>query len=176
MPLPFVEIQIVAVATLINVSVANKSCKVALKTLWNVSLCLKYNISDQARSQDLEKGGGFFERVRKVQTTLIQIFIGLESVWHGLSENWDKISRKFKRFFSPKTGGLQKKRSLPKLSLISRPKLQKKRSSPKLSLIFRPNSKIQMLFHTASQHLLHDFGTQFPLGGGLFSIFYQKSS
>ena len=39
------------------------------------------------RSQDLEKGGGFFERVRKVQTTLTQIFIVLESVSHGLSEN-----------------------------------------------------------------------------------------
>ena len=41
----------------------------------------------QARSQDLEKGGGFFERVRKVQTTLTRIFIVLESVSHGLSEN-----------------------------------------------------------------------------------------
>ena len=65
----------------------------------------------QARSQDLEKGG-FFERVRKAQTTLTQIFIVLESVSHGLPENWDGISRKarkFKRFFCPKTGGLQKK-------------------------------------------------------------------
>ena len=33
--------------------------------------------------------------------------------------------------------------------------------------IFRPNS----FFHTESPHLLHNFGTQFPLGGGLFSIF-----
>ena len=43
----------------------------------------------QARSQDLEKGGGggFFERVRKVQTTSTRIFIALESVSHGLSEN-----------------------------------------------------------------------------------------
>ena len=40
----------------------------------------------QVRSQDLEKGG-FFERVRKVQTTLTRIFIVLESVSHGLSEN-----------------------------------------------------------------------------------------
>ena len=49
----------------------------------------------QARCQDLEKGGGgFFERVRKVQTTLTRIFIVLESVSHGLSENWDGISRK----------------------------------------------------------------------------------
>ena len=58
-----------------------------------------------------KRGGGFFERVRKVQTTLTRIFIALESESHGLSENWDEISRKawkFKRFFSPKTGGLQK--------------------------------------------------------------------
>ena len=67
------------------------------------------------------KRGGFFERVRKVQTTLTRIFIVLESVSHGLSENWDKISRKaqkFKGFFRPKSGDLQKKRSLLKLRLI----------------------------------------------------------
>ena len=50
-------------------------------------------MSVQACSQDLEKGGGggggFFERVSKVQTTLTRIFIVLESVSHGLSENWD---------------------------------------------------------------------------------------
>ena len=60
------------------------------------------------------KGGeGFFERVKKVQTTLTWIFIVLESVSHGLSENWDGIfrkARKFKRCFSPRTGGLQKKK------------------------------------------------------------------
>ena len=71
-------------------------------------------------------GGGFFERVRKVQTTLTRIFIALESESHGLSDrklrrNFSE-ARKFQRFFSPKTGGLQKK----------------KRSSPKLRLIFRP--------------------------------------
>ena len=41
----------------------------------------------QARSQDLEKGGGYFERVRSVQTTLTRIFIDLKSVSDGLSEN-----------------------------------------------------------------------------------------
>ena len=72
---------------------------------------------NQARSQDLEKGGGggggYFERVRKVKTTLTRIFIVLESVSHGLFENGDEISRKarkFKRFFRPKSGGLQKKK------------------------------------------------------------------
>ena len=34
-----------------------------------------------------KRGGGFFERVRKEQTTLTRIFIVLESVSHGLSEN-----------------------------------------------------------------------------------------
>ena len=33
------------------------------------------------------KRGGFFERVRKVQTALTRIAIVLESVSHGLSEN-----------------------------------------------------------------------------------------
>ena len=70
----------------------------------------------QAFSQDLEKGGDFFERVRKVQMmTLTRIFIVVESVSHGLSENWDGISRKARklnRFFRPKTGGLQKKNEI----------------------------------------------------------------
>ena len=60
-------------------------------------------------------GGGYFERVRKVQTTLTRIFIVLESVSHGLSENSDEISRKarkFERFFRPKSGGLQKKKKV----------------------------------------------------------------
>ena len=70
-------------------------------------------------------------------------------------------NRKFKRFFGPKTGGLQKK---------------KKRSSPKLQLIFRPKSEMQTLFHAESRHVLHNFSTQFPLGGGLFSIFHHQKS
>ena len=42
----------------------------------------------QVRSQDLVKGGGgYFERVRKVQTTLTRIFIVIESESHGLSQN-----------------------------------------------------------------------------------------
>ena len=48
-----------------------------------------------------------------MQTTLTRILIVLESVSHGLSENSDEISRKarkFKGFFRPKSGGLQKKK------------------------------------------------------------------
>ena len=72
----------------------------------------RYTYHLQVRSQDLEKGGGYFERVRKVQTTLTRIFIVLESVSNGLSENSDEISRKARKFegiFRPKSGGLQKK-------------------------------------------------------------------
>ena len=53
--------------------------------------------------------------MRSVQTTLTRIIIVLESVTHGLSENWDEISRKalkFKGFLRPKSGGLQKKKGL----------------------------------------------------------------
>ena len=141
----------------------------------------------QARSQDLKIGGGFFERVRKLQTTLTRIFIVLESESHGLSENWDGISRKtrkFKRFFSPnqvisppKKKGLHRnwdgffgqnrkfRRFFSPNQVISPP--QKKRSSPKLSRIFQPKSENQTLFQAESWHLLHNFGTQFPLGGCL---------
>ena len=90
----------------------------------------------QARSQDLEKGGGggYFESVRSEQTTLTGIFIDLEAISDGLPENRDEISRKarkFNAFFRPKSGDLQKK---------------KKRSSPKLRVIFRPKSEFQRFF------------------------------
>ena len=129
-------------------------------------------------------GGGFFDRVRKVQTTLTRIFIVLESVSHKKLGN--------QTFFQPKIRwSPKKKRSSPKLRLIFRPeseiqtflqpknrwspkKKKKKRFSPKLRLIFRPKLEIQTFFPTASRDLLHNFGTQFPLGGGLFSIFHQK--
>ena len=51
---------------------------------------------------------------------------------------------------------------------------KKKRSTPKLSLIFRPESEIQTLFHAESRHLHHNFGTQFPLGGGAVFNFSPK--
>ena len=125
------------------------------------------------------KGGGYFERVRKVQTTLTRIFIVLESVSHGFSENSDEISRKFEGFFRPKSGGLQKKKkkSSPKLRLIFQPeseiqrffppkirwspkKKKKKRSWQELRLLFRPNSEIQTFE-----------GGLFSYGGGYFQFF-----
>ena len=132
----------------------------------------------------MEKGGGgYFERVRKVQTTLTQIFIVLESVSHGLSENSDEISRKarkFEGFFRPKSDGLQKKKVFAEIEsdfsaeirnsevfsaqyqVVSKKKKKKKRASPKLRLIFRTNSQI------------HTFvGGCFPMGGTTFN-FSQK--
>ena len=47
---------------------------------------------------------------------------------------------------------------------------KKERSSPKLRLIFRPKSEIQTFFRTASRDLLHNFGTQFRLGGAVFNF------
>ena len=110
--------------------------------------------------------GGYFERVRSVKTTLTRIFIDLESVSDGLSETWGEMSRKarkFKAFFRPKLGDLQKKKKKglrqnsewffgrnPKFKGFFRPKLgdlkkkkKKKGSSPKLRLLFRPISQIQ---------------------------------
>ena len=143
---------------------------------------------DQARSQDLEKGGGggYFETVRSVQTTLTRILIDLESVSDGLSEIWDEMSRKFKGFFRPKLGDLQKKK--------------KKRSSPKFRVIFRPKSKIQTFFPPKFRwspkkkkkkkkvfaKIQGDFSSNFACSnvwvgalfvwGGLFSIFHRKSA
>ena len=137
----------------------------------------------QARSHDLEKGGGgggYFERVRKVQSTLTRIFIALKSVSHGLSKNWDEISRKarkLKGFFRPKCGGLQKKkkkkvfteietdfsaeiRNSKIFSAQNQVVSKKKRSSPKLRQIFWPNSEIQTFE-----------GGLFSYGGGYFQFF-----
>ena len=108
-------------------------------------------------------GGGFFERVRKVQTTLTRIFIVLESVSHGLSENWDGISRKarkFKRFFRLKTGGLQKKKKV--FTEIETDFSAKIGNSNAFS--YRITSSTSQLRHPIT------------FGGGLFSIFYQKSA
>ena len=164
----------------------------------------------QARSQDLRKGvGGFFERLRKVQTTLTLIFIVLQSESHGISRK----HRKFHRF-SPK-----KKRSSPNLSLNFRPKSgtqpffqTKNRRFPKKKKVFTEfefefsakigNSNVfsdqkqvvskkknkvftefesdftakignSNVFSDRPLHTLHNFGTQFPLGGAVFN-FHQK--
>ena len=131
------------------------------RRLWSLSLHLLHLIANimirprQAHSQDLEKGGGgYFERVRSVQTTFTRIFIDLESISDGLSETWGEMSRKariFKGFFRPKLDDLQKK------------KKKKKRSSPKLRLLFRPISQIQTFE-----------GGCFRMGGGYFLFFTEN--
>ena len=134
-------------------------------------------------------GGGYFERVRCVQTTLTRIFIALESVSHGLSENWDEISRKarkFKGFFRPKSGGLQKKKKkvfaeieaeflaqiqrffLPKIRWSSKKK-KKKGLRRNWGWFFGPNRKSKRLRGAVFQ-----WGG--GGGGGLFSIFHKKSA
>ena len=99
--------------------------------------------------------------------------------------------RKFKDFFRPKLGDLQKKKK----------KKKKKRSSPKFRVIFRPKSEIQTFFRPKSGDLQKkkkkkkkkvfaiiqsDFSPKFRkfkrlrgalfVWGGLFSIFHRKSA
>ena len=120
--------------------------------------------------------------MRKLQTTLTRIFIVLDGI--------SRKTRKIKRFFSPKTGGLQKKKvfieietdfsaKIGNLNAFSAQKQvvseKTKRSLPKLRRIFWPKSGIQTLFQAESRHPLPNVGTQFPLGG-LFSFFHQKSA
>ena len=75
-----------------------------------------------------------------------------------------KVFTKFESDFSAKFGNSNN--FAAQKQVVSK----KKRSSPKLSLIFRPKSHIQTLFHTESRHLLHNFGTQFLLGGAVFNF------
>ena len=146
--------------------------------------------SRQARSQGLEKGGGYFERVRKVQTTLTRILIVLKSVSHGLTENSGEISRKarkFEGFFRPKSGGLQKKKKGLRRNWVRffrrNPKFKgffppKNRWSPK-----KKKQKKKVFFAEIESDFSAKFGNSnvsgglFSLwGGGLFSIFYKKSA
>ena len=88
-------------------------------------------------------------------------------------------ARKFKGFFRPKLGDLQKKKkktSSPKFRVIFRPKSKiqrffppkircspKKRSSPKFRIIFLPISQVQTFQ-----------GGLFSHGGGYFPFFTEK--
>ena len=66
---------------------AHPSICIYLSVFFDLCTVHSFIPSQQARSQDLEKGGGgFFESVAKLQRTLTRIFIILESVSHGLSE------------------------------------------------------------------------------------------
>ena len=76
---------------------------------------------------------------------------GFRQIWNGVFGQ----NEKFKRFFGPKTGDLEKKghRRI-------------------WNGFFGQNRKFRRFFR--SNHGI--FGTQIPLGGGLFSIFQQKSA
>ena len=94
------------------------------------------------------------------------------------------MSRKFKRFFRPKSGDLQKKKKKKVFAKIQSDfsaeiqnsdvfsaqnqvifKKKKKRSSPKFRAIFLPISHVQTFE-----------GGLFSNGGGLFSISHRKSA
>ena len=134
---------------------------------WN-SLC-----PFQARSQDLKKGGGgYFERVRSVQTTLTRIFIDLESVSDGLSEIWDEMSRKhgkFKGFFRPKLGEWFFGRN-PKFKRFFRPKLGDLQKKTKNKKVF---AEIQGDFSPNFRKFKRLRGGSFRMGGAIFH-FSQK--
>ena len=87
------------------------------------------------RSQNLKKGGGFFERVRQLQATLTRIAIALESDSHGLPEIVMDISAEIGN-----TNGYSAQKQ------VTSKKKKKKRSSLKLRRIFRPKSEIQTVF------------------------------
>ena len=97
--------------------------------------------------------------------TLTRICIVLESVSHGLFENSHGISRKarnFKRFFRPKSGGLQKKRSSPILRLIFRPKSGIRTFFP---------AKIRWSPKTKKKEVFTDFETDFSAEIGNSNVF-----
>ena len=154
----------------------------------------KIGINRQARSQNLKKGETFLKEWKKMQSTLTQIFFVLESESLGLydfgrfilkieTEILAKIGNS-NAFSAQKAGDLKKNRKKQGLRRNSDEffgqnwnnspntgDLQKKKSSPKLRRIFRPKLEIQTLFQAERRHLLHNFGTQFPLGGGCFYFF-----
>ena len=136
-----------------------------------MKMYLKQCNHTQARSQDLEKGG----LVWKSEKSANNLDPNFHCSWIRITRFVRKLRQNFSEtseihtFFRPKTGDLQKKTK----------KNKKKRSSPKFRLHFPPISEIQALFQTESRHVLYNFFTtsaSSQLGGGLFSIFHQKSA
>ena len=107
--------------------------------------------STQARSQDLKKGGGFFDRVKQLKATLIRILIAFESDSNGLSE----IEAEFPAEIENSNDFSAQKQVISK----------KKRSSPKLRRIFRLISNASSAQITAIPLQLRH---QIPSGGGCF--------
>ena len=91
---------------------------------------------EQARSQDLEKGGGLFWKSEKCANDLDSNFHWPWISFRRFVQNlrWNVSERsEIESFFRPKLDDLQKKK-------------KKKRSSPKFRVIFWPKSKIQTFF------------------------------
>ena len=109
--------------------------------------CLFLGLSIQARSQDLEKGG-FFE---------FSLF---------LNQNYT-VCPKIETEFLGKLGNSNVFSA--QKQVVSKKK--KRRSSPQLRRILRPKSDIQTFLQATSRHVLHNFGTQFPMGGDCFQFF-----
>ena len=112
------------------------------------TLCTYYFISLQSRSQDFERGGGFFGSLMQPKTNLTQIFISLKLDWGGfLSKLGDLRKKKEKKCLHRNSKGFsgrnQKFKVFPgRMQVIS----NKKRSSPKFKGFFRPKLEIQRVF------------------------------
>ena len=61
--------------------------QILLWLLVNIHLLHFCMVAGRRVARIWKRGGGYFERVRSVQTTLTRIFIDPESVLDGLSEN-----------------------------------------------------------------------------------------
>ena len=108
-----------------------------------------------------------------MQTILTRIFIVLESVSHGLSENSDEISRKarkFEGFFRPKSGGLQKKKKKKVFAEIETDFFGR---NPKFKGFFRPKSG-GLQFFGQIRKFKRLRGGCFLWGGGAIFNFSQK--
>ena len=121
-----------------------------------------------------------------MQTTFTRILIVLESVSHGLSENSDEISRKarkFKDFFRPRTGGLQKKKVFAEIeSDFSAEIRNSKVFPPKNRWYPKKKKKKKKVFAEVESDFSAKYGNSNVSGGavflwgGLFSIFHKKSA
>ena len=112
------------------------------------------DISTQARSQDLKKGGGLFWKSEKcaydVDSNFHWPWISFRRFVRNLRRNVSETSE-IQRFFPPK--------------IRWSPKKKKKRSSPKFRVIFLPSFASSIVW-----------GGALFVWGGLFSIFHRKSA
>ena len=120
----------------------------------------------QARSQDLEKGGGLFWKSEKSANDLDPNF---HCPWISVTRFLQKSRRHFSEISEFQTFYLPEFRWSPK---------KKKRSSPILRLVFRPKSKIQTFFFAQFQviskkkKVFTDFETGFSAKIGNSNVFF----